>query len=211
MGPSGPLRSYQSGPTCRLRPRRHLGRRRGLVCVGGGVEWGVRPGRRAFSPAARDWLRRPDDVSDEPGDSGCVSTAGGRGGGAEKAVSPWQRSPRHFRFLTFGAWRPPEGGGVTWGGGESEPPPQHNPGVSPVLPVWLKASPSSAPNVFLRCSHFPPPITVVPLLPLQYFFCLCLRACWEFPPPPSHSPHPPLPYQPPFPPLPLPASKADGS
>ena len=173
-------------------------------CVlGGGVEWGVRPGRRAFSPAARDWLRRPDDVSDEPGDSGCVSTAGGRGGGAEKAVSPWQRSPRHFRFLTFGAWRPPEGGGVTWGGGESEPPPQHNPGVSPVLPVWLKAPPPPVlPMYSCGAPISPPPSLWFHCFPSNIFSVSASGHAGNFPPPHLTAPTPHFPTSPPSPPFP---------
>ena len=50
VGPSGPLRSYQSGPTCRLRPRRHLGRGRGLVCVGGGGGVGGQAGPPRLFP-----------------------------------------------------------------------------------------------------------------------------------------------------------------
>ena len=114
-GPSGPLRRYQSGPTCRPRPRRHLGKGRGLL--GGG---GVNPGRRAFSPAARDWLRRPDDVSDEPGDSGCVITAG-KGGGGEEWCHHGNAAPGTSGSLRLGPVDP-QGVGLEDGGGQSPPP-----------------------------------------------------------------------------------------
>lgn len=162
--------------------------------VGGGRRRGRAGSGRAISPAGRDWQHRPRDVSDELGDSGCVTgvgrwepapgdpgVRGGGGLGVGVCVSGIaMATPARAACTPAAALPVPGRGGVrdtpppcsTCGSGDPPPAlPVCSPGDIPMLPVepW---KPPSAPRRALgtsQCSQWSfapaPPCPSTPLVP----------------------------------------------
>lgn len=169
--------------------------------VGGGRRRGRAGSGRAISPAGRDWQHRPRDVSDELGDSGCVTGVGrwepapgdpgvrGVGGlGVGVCVSGIaMATPARAACTPAAALPVPGRGGVR----DTPPPVLHlrfgrPPPSTPSVQSWGYPSASSRALETPQCSQKSP--GDIPVLPME--LCPCPTVSQYTPSAPSLAPRP---------------------